>query len=52
VLAEQICAWDMAGRPSPTLTVLPAGTPDTDLPAGHVLDKRHARLVISWPTAR
>jgi protein-L-isoaspartate(D-aspartate) O-methyltransferase len=52
LLAEQIRAWDRAGRPSPRLTVLPAGTPDADLPAGHVLDKRHARLVISWPTAR
>jgi protein-L-isoaspartate(D-aspartate) O-methyltransferase len=52
VLAEQISAWDGAGRPSPRLTVLPAGTPDADLPAGFVLDKRHARLVISWPTAR
>jgi protein-L-isoaspartate(D-aspartate) O-methyltransferase len=52
VLAEQISAWAGAGRPSPRLTVLPAGTPDADLPAGFVLDKRHARLVISWPTAR
>ena len=52
VLAEQISAWDGAGRPSPRLTVLPAGTPDADLPAGFLLDKRHARLVISWPAAR
>ena len=52
VLAEQISAWDDAGRPSPRLTVLPAGTPDADLPAGFLLDKRHARLVISRPSAR
>jgi protein-L-isoaspartate(D-aspartate) O-methyltransferase len=52
VLAEQISAWAGAGRPSPRLTVLPAGTLDADLPAGFVLDKRHSRLVISCPTAR
>ena len=49
-MAEHISAWDKSGRPSPHLTVLPAGTPDADLPAGHVLDKRHTRLVISWQT--
>jgi protein-L-isoaspartate(D-aspartate) O-methyltransferase len=52
VMAEQISAWDDAGRPSPRLTVLAADTPDADLPAGFLLDKRHARLVISWPAAR
>jgi protein-L-isoaspartate(D-aspartate) O-methyltransferase len=51
-MAEHISAWNEAGRPSPHLTVLPAGTPDEDLPAGHVLDKRHTRLVISWQSAR
>ncbi|MCW2917011.1 MAG: methyltransferase, FxLD system [Actinomycetia bacterium] len=52
LLAEQIRAWDRAGRPSPRLSVHPAGTPGADLPSGFVLDKRHTRLVISWPTAR
>jgi len=47
-MADQISAWDAAGRPAPRLTVFPAGTPDEDLPTGHVLDKRHTRLVISW----
>ena len=51
-MAEHISAWDQAGRPSPHLTVLPAGTPDEDLPAGYVLNKRHTRLVISWHAAR
>ena len=51
-MAEHITAWDEAGRPSPHLTVLPAGTPDADLPAGYALDKRHTRLVISWATPR
>ena len=49
-MAEHIQAWDKAGRPSPHLTALPAGTSDADLPPGHVLDKRHTRLVISWQT--
>jgi protein-L-isoaspartate(D-aspartate) O-methyltransferase len=49
-MVEHIKAWDEAGRPSPHLTVLPAGTSDADLPPGHVLDKRHTRLVISWQT--
>jgi len=52
LLAGQIRAWDGSGRPSPRLTVLPAGTPVDDLPAEYVLDKRHSRLVISWPSAR
>ena len=52
LLAERIRAWDVAGRPRPRLTVLPAGTPDARLPAGYVLDKRHTRLVISWQPAR
>jgi protein-L-isoaspartate(D-aspartate) O-methyltransferase len=52
-MTEHIKAWEEAGRPSPHLTVLPSGTSDADLPAGHVLDKRHTRLVISWqPTGR
>jgi protein-L-isoaspartate(D-aspartate) O-methyltransferase len=49
-MAAHITAWDKAGRPSPQLTVRPAGTADADLPPGHVLDKRHTRLVISWHT--
>jgi protein-L-isoaspartate(D-aspartate) O-methyltransferase len=50
-MAEHIKAWQEAGCPSPHLTVLPAGTSDADLPAGHVLDKRHTRLVITWQAA-
>lgn len=51
-LADQIAAWDQAGRPAPRLSVHPAGVSDADLPDGYVLNKRHSRLVISWPTAR
>ncbi|MEV6980956.1 methyltransferase, FxLD system [Sphaerisporangium sp. NPDC051017] len=52
LLAERIAAWDRAGRPGPHLSVHPAGTPDAHLPDGFVLEKKHSRLVISWPTAR
>jgi protein-L-isoaspartate(D-aspartate) O-methyltransferase len=47
-MTARIEAWQSAGRPSPQLTALPAGTSGTDLPPGDVVDKRHSRLVISW----
>lgn len=48
---EQIRIWDRDHRhgPGPRLTVHPAGTPDVDLPTGLVIDRRHTRIVISWP---
>ncbi|SCF95670.1 methyltransferase, FxLD system [Streptomyces sp. Ncost-T10-10d] len=55
VLASQVAAtvraWDRDVRngDGPALTVHPAGTPDHRLPAGDVVDKRHARLVFQWP---
>ncbi len=50
-LAEQIRSWDRDHRhgPGPCLTVHPADTPDTELPKGLVVDRRHTRIVISWP---
>ncbi|SEO93598.1 methyltransferase, FxLD system [Actinacidiphila rubida] len=59
-LAEQLAvavrAWDRHVRADdnnkhadPVLTAHPADTPDDLLPAGHVLDKEHCRLVIRWP---
>jgi protein-L-isoaspartate(D-aspartate) O-methyltransferase len=50
-MAAQIRIWDRDHRPGPgpVLTVHPAGTPDGDLPAGYVLNKRHTTLVLSWP---
>jgi protein-L-isoaspartate(D-aspartate) O-methyltransferase len=45
-------AWLDAGQPPPALYVLPAMTPDGDLPAGTVLDKRHSRLVLTFITDR
>ncbi|MFE3645239.1 methyltransferase, FxLD system [Streptomyces sp. NPDC059169] len=32
----------------PDLNVFPAGTPDFELPVGHLLDKTHSRLVWTW----
>ncbi|MGW4160029.1 methyltransferase, FxLD system [Streptomyces sp. NPDC004788] len=55
-LAATVRAWDRHVRADdndkhadPVLTVHPAGTPDALLPAGHVLDKAHCRLVFQWP---
>ncbi|WP_258049742.1 methyltransferase, FxLD system [Streptomyces finlayi] len=53
-LAEQLAAavrrWDAHERAHgyPELQVHPAGTPDAELPTGHVLDKTHSRLVWTW----
>ncbi|MGH3754914.1 MAG: methyltransferase, FxLD system [Pseudonocardiaceae bacterium] len=51
LFAEQIRIWDRDHRhgPGPRLTVHPADTPDASLPAGLVIDRRHTRIVISWP---
>jgi protein-L-isoaspartate(D-aspartate) O-methyltransferase len=51
-MADQIRAWDEAGRPAPTLCVFPIDTPDADLPDGLVLNKRHIRVVFTWPPSR
>ncbi|WP_338702001.1 hypothetical protein V2W30_32100 [Streptomyces sp. Q6] len=49
-LAAAVVRWDVheRGRGYPALEVHPAGTPDTELPAGHLLDKTHSRLVWTW----
>ncbi|MEX5636673.1 methyltransferase, FxLD system [Parafrankia sp. FMc2] len=49
-MAEHLRAWVDAGCPHPVLHVLPAHTPDGDLPDGAVLDKRHSRLVLTFTT--
>ncbi|MGQ0775315.1 MAG: methyltransferase, FxLD system [Pseudonocardiales bacterium] len=46
-MVEHMRAWVDAGTPAPVLHVLPAHTPDGDLPDGAVLDKRHSRLVLA-----
>jgi protein-L-isoaspartate(D-aspartate) O-methyltransferase len=40
-------AWVDAGNPPPALRVVPVKTPDCDLPAGAILDRRHSRLVLT-----
>ena len=50
-MVGQIRAWLDSGSPSPVLHVLPTGTPDGDLPAGTVLDKRHSRFVLTFTPA-
>ncbi|WP_406220842.1 hypothetical protein [Streptomyces decoyicus] len=54
-LAERMAAcvrsWDqhVRGTGYPQMTVHPAGTPDHELPCGHILDKTSSRLVFQWP---
>ncbi|MFI5863677.1 methyltransferase, FxLD system [Streptomyces sp. NPDC051546] len=49
-LVEQIRTWDRDHRQDePVIYAYPISTPETDLPAGRVITKRHRRIVISWP---
>ncbi len=52
LLARRMRAWVEADSPAPVLQVLPPETPDGDLPAGTVLDKRHSRLALTFTPAR
>ncbi len=48
---DLIRTWDRdhrRGREA-RIEVYPAGTPDADIPEGRVIDKKHTRVVISWP---
>ncbi|MEV0611180.1 methyltransferase, FxLD system [Polymorphospora rubra] len=50
-LVEELRAWDKdhRGGPGPRIAVYPITTPDAELPPGLVIDKRHRRIVVSWP---
>jgi protein-L-isoaspartate(D-aspartate) O-methyltransferase len=48
LMVERMRAWVDASQPGPALHLAPAGTPDGDLPAGTVLDKRHSRVVLTF----
>jgi protein-L-isoaspartate(D-aspartate) O-methyltransferase len=50
-MSEHVRLWDRDHRhgPAALITVHPAGTPDGQLGDGHVIDKRHTRIAISWP---
>ncbi|MGH3888791.1 MAG: hypothetical protein ACRDSZ_19905 [Pseudonocardiaceae bacterium] len=44
-------SWDRTSL-SARIEAHPAGPPDDHLPEGLVLDKKHTRVVISWPGLR
>ncbi|MCX5303086.1 hypothetical protein OG304_06415 [Streptomyces sp. NBC_00160] len=50
-MAAAVRTWDreLRGRATPRLTVMPAGTADSALPAGDVVEKSDCRIVIGWP---
>ncbi|MGH3852523.1 MAG: methyltransferase, FxLD system [Pseudonocardiaceae bacterium] len=52
-VAEHLRVWgrEHRGGPGPRFRVYPAGTPDERIPEGRVIDKKHCRVVISWPQA-
>ncbi len=47
-MVRHIQSWDRTSL-SACIEAHPAGTPDEQLPEGLVLDKKHTRVVISWP---
>jgi protein-L-isoaspartate(D-aspartate) O-methyltransferase len=51
-MAEQVRVWDRLHRhgAGPSVLAYPADTPRSALPVGRVIDKRHVRIVLSWPT--
>jgi protein-L-isoaspartate(D-aspartate) O-methyltransferase len=50
-VSDEVRLWDRNHRrgPAARIAVHPAGTPDEQLGEGHVIDKRHTRITISWP---
>ncbi|MGH8885338.1 MAG: methyltransferase, FxLD system [Egibacteraceae bacterium] len=48
---DLIQTWerDHRGGPGARIEVYSAATPDVELPVGRVIDKKHTRVVISWP---
>ncbi len=50
-LCEEIRAWaPERDTHKPTVLVYPAGTPDSELPEGIVMDKNHSRFVLTYDT--
>jgi protein-L-isoaspartate(D-aspartate) O-methyltransferase len=51
-MADQVRIWDRHHRqgPGPRIAIYPAHIPDDQLPDGRVIDKRHVRITISWPS--
>ncbi|MFB7353459.1 methyltransferase, FxLD system [Streptomyces gardneri] len=52
-IADHIRAWDreQRGTDGPVFAAYPADTPDDLLSGERVVNKRHSRITISWPTA-
>ncbi len=46
-MIEHIQSWDGTSL-NARIEAHPADTPDADLPDGHVINKKHTRVVISW----
>lgn len=51
-MAEQLRVWgrDHRSGPGPRIAAYPATTPDDQLPEGRVINKRHVRILVSWPS--
>ena len=47
-MVRRIQSWDRTSL-NARIEAHPAGTPDDHLPEGLILDKKHTRIVISWP---
>ncbi|HKR50269.1 MAG TPA: methyltransferase, FxLD system, partial [Pseudonocardiaceae bacterium] len=47
-LIAHITAWGADRTAVPNLAVYPSGTPDHDLPAGHIINKVDSRIVLSF----
>ncbi|MGW4073769.1 methyltransferase, FxLD system [Streptomyces asiaticus] len=47
-LVAHITAWGADRTATPNLAIYPAGTPDSDLPAGHVIEKAESRVVLTF----
>jgi protein-L-isoaspartate(D-aspartate) O-methyltransferase len=53
-LAARVLAWDERGRPGASglhLSAYPQGTSEEALPGQVILDRRHTRLALSWPSS-
>jgi protein-L-isoaspartate(D-aspartate) O-methyltransferase len=52
-LADIVRTWvrQHRGTPGPRVAVYPAATPDDRITGGRIIDKKHSRISVSWPTA-
>ncbi|WP_051698640.1 methyltransferase, FxLD system [Streptomyces albus] len=52
-IADIFRTWSerLRGTNGPRIAVYPAGTPDDRITGDRIIDKKHSRISISWPTA-